>query len=268
MENGRSTDRMDTLAVEEPLEMRVTQTQDGLPVSHNIAVTMRTPGNDFELAAGFLYTERIVTTSSQILNIAHCGVGEADQENVVKVSLTPDTPFDPKLMSRNVYTTSACGICGKASIDLVRIACPKPPPTSIQISEGYLKKILGGLEEAQELFSRTGGLHAAGLFDGKGELIHLREDVGRHNAVDKIVGALLLADKIPAGDMVILVSGRASYELIQKSLMAGIPILAAVGAPSSLAVDTAKECGMTLIGFLRDGRFNVYAGGERLRQAE
>ena len=214
MENGRSTDRMDTLAVEEPLEMRVTIDKDGLPVSHNIAVTMRTPGNDFELAAGFLFTERIVTASEQIQNISYCGVGEAEQENVVKVSLTPDTPFDPERMSRNVYTTSACGICGKTSIDLVRAACPRLPAASVQFSRGYFKKILDRLEEAQELFSRTGGLHAAGLFDTEGELILLREDVGRHNAVDKIVGALLLEDRLPAGDTVILVSGRASYELV------------------------------------------------------
>jgi FdhD protein len=183
---------------------------------------------------------------------------------VWNVTLAPGTPFDPARMSRNVYTTSSCGICGKASIELVRAACVSPPVGTFNLSPAFLLDLGERVRASQAVFTRTGGLHASALFDAEGRLVLVREDVGRHNALDKVIGALFLDGKLPASNTVLWVSGRASYELVQKALVAGIPTLAAVGAPSSLAVEMAREFGMTLIGFLRDGRFNVYAGAERI----
>jgi FdhD protein len=261
-EGGRVERRPDLLAAEEPLEMRVSVEAGGHRVQHAVAVTMRTPGHDFELAAGFFLSEGIVARREAIWSIAYCQ--EADEPNVVEVRLGPGVAFDPGRFSRNVYTTSSCGICGKTSIDLVRGACPAPPVGRQRVPRDVLTALPATLRRAQPVFSRTGGLHAAGLFDPTGRLLLQREDVGRHNAVDKVIGRLLLDGSLPASDRLLLVSGRASFELVQKALAAGIPLLAAVGAPSSLAVDLARELGLTLVGFLRDQRFNVYAGEERI----
>jgi FdhD protein len=257
--------RWDLLAAEEPLEVRVSWEEGGRRVRHSVAVTMRTPGHDFELAAGFCFSEGIVPGREAIWNVAYCQ--DADEPNVVEVGLEPGVPFDPRRFSRNVYTTSSCGICGKTSIDLVRAVCPAAPaPLSggRRVPRQVLLRLPETLRQAQPVFSRTGGLHASGLFDLEGRLLLQHEDVGRHNALDKVVGALLLGGNLPASDRLLLVSGRASFELVQKALAAGIPVLAAVGAPSSLAVELARELGLTLVGFLRDGRFNVYSGEERI----
>lgn len=259
---GKAERRTDLVAAEEPLEMRVTVEESGRRVKHSVAVTMRTPGNDFELTAGFFLSEGIVASREAIWNIAYCQ--EADEPNVVEVHLAPGATFDPSRFSRNVYTTSSCGICGKTSIDLVRAVCPARPVGRERIAPEVLTRLPETLRQAQATFSRTGGLHAAGLFDAAGRLLLQHEDVGRHNALDKLIGTLLLDGALPASDRVLLVSGRASFELVQKALAAGIPVLAAVGAPSSLAVELARELGLTLVGFLRDGRFNVYSGEERI----
>jgi FdhD protein len=263
--DGAVERRSDLLAAEEPLEMRVSVEADGRRERHSVAVTMRTPGHDFPLAAGFFFTEGIVDGRDAIAAITYCREVEPEAEdNVVDVALRPGVAFDPARFSRNVYTSSSCGVCGKTSIDLVRTVCPAPPVGRRPIAPALLTSLPDVLRQAQPVFSRTGGLHAAGLFDADGRLLLLREDVGRHNAVDKVVGTLLMEGALPASERVLLVSGRASFELVQKALAAGVPTLAAVGAPSSLAVELAGEFGLTLIGFLRDGRFNVYAGEERI----
>jgi FdhD protein len=254
---GQGHRRSDVVATEEPLEIRVADIEGIHPVS----VTMRTPGADFELAAGFLFTEGIVPGRDAIELIAYCSNCEEPQRgNVVNVFLAPDVPFDPARLSRNVYTTSSCGICGKTSIDQVRTVCRWPLAARPKLPADLFLGLPEVLRRHQEGFERSGGLHAAAFFDASGELLDVREDIGRHNAMDKLIGSRLMADRLPASDVVALVSGRVSFELVQKALMAGVPVLAAVSAPSSLAIDLARESGMTLIGFLRDGRFNVYAG--------
>jgi len=261
-EAGEVERRQDLVAAEEPLELRVTVEEGGHRVRHGVAVTMRTPGHDFALAAGFFLSEGIVAAREAIWNIAYCP--EAEEPNVVDVHLKPGVSFDPQRFSRNVYTSSSCGVCGKTSIDLVRTVCPARPIGLTRIAPAVLTGLPDTLRQAQPVFSRTGGLHAAGLFDASGRLLLQHEDVGRHNALDKLIGTLFLDGALPASDRVLLVSGRASFELVQKALAAGIPMLAAVGAPSSLAVELAQEFGLTLVGFLRNGRFNVYAGEERI----
>ena len=244
VDDGRVVERPDTLAVEEPLEIRV----NGTPIS----VTMRTPGDDLDLALGFLVSEGFAQPGD-IRAATTC------DENVVDVEL-PTTPN-----GRNVYTTSSCGICGKDSIDAVRTVSPYDVRADhASIDTSVLVTLPEKLRAAQRGFERTGGLHAAGLFVGD-ELLCIREDVGRHNAVDKLVGWAVQHDKLPLAGTVLQVSGRASFELVQKAVMAGIPALAAVSAPSSLAVDLATEAGMTLVGFLRGTSYNVYAGADRLR---
>jgi FdhD protein len=261
-EAGRVERRSDVLAAEEPLEMRVTAEEGGHRVRHAVAVTMRTPGHDFELTAGFMLSEGILAAREAIWSIAYCQ--ESEEPNVVEVHLAPEVPFDPRRFSRNVYTTSSCGVCGKTSIDMVRAVCPARPVGRQRIAPKVLTGLPETLRRAQPVFSRTGGLHAAGLFDAAGRLLLLHEDVGRHNAVDKLIGTLLLDGALPASDRILLVSGRASFELVQKAAAAGIPVLAAVGAPSSLAVELATDLGLTLVGFLRGERFNVYAGEDRI----
>jgi FdhD protein len=222
---------------------------------------MRTPGSDFELAAGFLFSEGVVAGKDDIESIRYCVErGQHQLYNIVNVFLKRGVEFDPRRFTRHVFTSSSCGVCGKATLEQVRAVLPNPIKSAPELSDKFLLALPEVLRKQQSLFERTGGLHAAALFDSKGKLLLLREDVGRHNAMDKLIGALLLKNQIPASDKIVLVSGRASFELAQKALMAGIPVLAAVGAPSSLAVDLAKEFGMTLVGFLREGRFNVYAG--------
>ena len=243
----------DLLAVEEALEIRLG--------NGSLTITMRTPGNDFELAAGFLHAEGIIHDASQIRSMDRPSGGNAD---VVVVELASEAKA-PVQAQRNFVMTSACGVCGKASLqDLEVNACPILPPDDIQLSPEIIHRLPDALRQAQNIFESTGGLHAAARFDLRGDLECLREDVGRHNAVDKLVGAALLGRRMPMSTSLLLVSGRASFELVQKALMAGVPVMAAVGAPSSLAVATAERSGMTLIGFLRDGRFNVYSASHRI----
>jgi len=249
----------DALATEEPLEIRVDS--PGLE-QRRVAVTMRTPGHDFELAAGFLYTEGIVSGRADVRTVRYCDVPREEQQyNVVTVDLR--RPYDPELLQRNFYTTSSCGVCGKASLDSISVRCA-PVAEGPEVSESVVVALPDRLREAQRVFDRTGGLHAAGLFDPAGTLLELREDVGRHNAVDKLVGRALLAGELPLSERVLMVSGRLSFEIVQKAAVAGIPIVCAVSAPSSLAVDAGRRFGMTLVGFLRGSRFNIYTNAERI----
>ncbi|HEX2095656.1 MAG TPA: formate dehydrogenase accessory sulfurtransferase FdhD [Longimicrobiaceae bacterium] len=256
--------RRDSLATEEPLEIRLAR---GDEPPHRVSVTMRTPGSDFELAAGFLFTEGVVGDAREIAAIRYCVDPEVDgaqQYNVVSVVLAPGARFDPESLRRNFYATSSCGVCGKASIEAVRGGGCPAVAGDVEVPAETLLALPEKLREAQAVFERTGGLHAAALFTAGGELLRVREDVGRHNALDKLVGASLLAGELPLRDRVVLVSGRLSFELVQKAARAGAALLAGVSAPSSLAVELAEETGMTLVGFLREGRFNVYTGGERI----
>jgi len=265
LSDGVVSSRGDALATEEPLEIRV----DG----RSLVITMRTPGDDFELAAGFLVSEGVVTRQKQVRGIRYCAGATADQANtynIVDVQLDPDVELPEFTLERNFYATSSCGLCGKASLDAVRTTATwTVHDDDISLDPDQLATYPDRLRSAQRVFDRTGGLHAAGLFTPEGELVYLREDVGRHNAVDKLVGRALLDDRLPLRHTVLLVSGRASFELVQKAAMAGIPAMAAVSAPSSLAVDLAEEAGMTLVGFLRGRSMNVYTGSHRVgtRQA-
>ncbi len=255
--------RSDHVATEEPLEIRLVAGG----TSRTVAITMRTPGGDFELAAGFLRGERVIDRRAQLRQIRYCTDPELDTDqryNVVSVELS--TPSLPELgkLERHFYTTSACGVCGKASLEALEIrGCGAPPPGP-EVSAEVVLGLPDRLREAQGLFASTGGLHAAGLFDAAGEPVCVREDVGRHNAVDKVVGWALLEDRLPLTDHLLVVSGRCSFEIMQKGLVAGVPLVCAVSAPSSLAVAVARQFGMTLVGFLRENRFNVYAGQERI----
>jgi FdhD protein len=253
-------ERPDTLVVEEPLEIRV----DGRP----LAVTMRTPGSDMELAAGFLVSEGVVARAGEIASQRYCA-GATDEGlntyNVLDVVLANGVAAPDPSVERAFYTTSSCGLCGKASLDAVRTTARwSIADDPVTVTATLLTELPDRLREAQRVFDRTGGLHAAALFDAGGELLVLREDVGRHNAVDKVVGWALQHGRLPLRGTVLLVSGRASFELAQKAWMAGIPVLAAVSAPSSLAVDLADEAGMTLVGFLRGATMNVYTRGDRV----
>ncbi|HEX8868687.1 MAG TPA: formate dehydrogenase accessory sulfurtransferase FdhD [Lentzea sp.] len=255
-----ATARPDTLAVEEPLEIRVR--------GKSLAVTMRTPGDDFDLAAGFLVSEGVVRAPSDIASIRYCAGATADGSNtynVLDVGLADGVaPPDPSI-ERNFYTTSSCGLCGKASLDAVRTTATwQVAADPIRLDPRRITEFPAKLRLAQRVFDKTGGLHAAGLFDADGTLLCLREDVGRHNAVDKVVGWATRTGRLPLTNTVLMVSGRASFELVQKAVMAGIPVLTAVSAPSSLAADLAEEMGLTLVGFLRGSSMNVYTGGHRL----
>lgn len=255
-----ATERPDTLVVEEPMEIRV----NGKP----LAVTMRTPGSDVELAQGFLLTEGVIVGRQDIGVARYCN--SVDDEgrntyNVLDIALAPGVPEPSTGVERNFYTTSSCGVCGKASLDAIRTRTRHSPATdAARFPVPTVLGLPGTLREAQKIFSSTGGLHAAGLFTADGELLCLREDVGRHNAVDKLVGWALEAGRIPLRGMILMVSGRASFELVQKAVMAGIPAMAAVSAPSSLAVELSRESGMTLAGFVRGETMNIYAHPERI----
>jgi len=251
VEGESSTPIQDLLAVEEPLEIRV--------CDKSVSLTMRTPGHDRELAIGFLFTEGILSHPGQIQDVH-------SSKNSVTVSLKPEVEVDFERLERHFYTSSSCGVCGKASIEALHMqGCPVLPRESPVVATAVIHELPATLRSGQRVFDRTGGLHGAALFDAQGDLLLAREDVGRHNAVDKVIGTELLAEHIPLHDALLLVSGRASFELTQKALMAGIPILAAVGAPSSLAVETARRFNMTLLGFVRDGRFNIYSGASRIQ---
>ncbi|UII32383.1 formate dehydrogenase accessory sulfurtransferase FdhD [Fulvivirga ulvae] len=255
----------DLIAVEEPLEIRIGFGEESQREQRSISVTMRTPGHDFELALGFLFTENIISDHDEVVSIRYCydAGKQEERENVVRVELSPAVKIDFKKIERHFYTSSSCGVCSKTSIDAVKTGCPVLN-SDLRIDENIIHQAPATLRHEQQVFEYTGGLHAAGLFNEKGDLIIMREDVGRHNALDKLVGAALVKQMVPLSDYFVLVSGRASFELVQKSLMAGIPLMAAVGAPSSLAVALAEDFNMTLLGFVRNQSFNVYCGRERL----
>ena len=252
--------RPDSIAVEEPLELRVG--------GRALAVTMRTPGHDVELAHGFLLTEGVIGSAEDISNARYCD--SVDDEgrntyNVLDVGLAPGVPTPDPGVERNFYTTSSCGVCGKASLDAVRLRSRySPSADETRVAAEVLVDLPDALRRRQQVFDRTGGLHAAGLFTASGELLVVREDVGRHNAVDKVLGWALLQGKVPASGCVLTVSGRTSFELAQKAVMAGVPVIAAVSAPSSLAVELAEECGLTMVGFIRNGSMNIYTHSDRV----
>ncbi len=253
----------DVLAVEEPLEIRLVCEVEGRRVQRAVSVTMRTPGRDRELAVGFLFSEGIVTGFDRIAKIHVCGVG-----NVIRVHLKAGTEVDWARLERHFYTSSSCGVCGKTSLDAVRVVLrDRQVANGPVIEPSLIPRLPDVLREAQTVFNRTGGLHASALFARDGGLIDMREDVGRHNALDKLIGAQVLIGRVPLSEQILLLSGRASFELVQKAAMAGIPIVAAVGAPSSLAVSLARELEITLLGFVRSDRFNIYSDFGRIRSA-
>jgi FdhD protein len=256
----------DLLAVEEPLEIRLQSGKSEQRLEQTLTITMRTPGNDFELAMGFLFNEGIIQDFSQIINIRYCeNVKPEEQGNVLKISLLPEVELNFKHLQRHFYTSSSCGVCGKTSIENLQKQCRMIPATQAAMSANRIIQLPKIVRQAQTVFEYTGGLHAAALFDFAGNLIALREDVGRHNAMDKLIGYQLFSRQIPLNNSLILVSGRLSYELVQKTIMAGVPILAAIGAPSSLAVDLAQHFGLTLIGFLRENQLNIYTHPQRIQ---
>ena len=259
--SGEINETADKVAVEEPLEIQLAYSTATGSMHKNIAVTMRTPGNDDELAAGFLFTEGIIKNRTDILEIKQ----PSSDENRILVVLKENTVPVLANAARNFYSTSSCGICGKASIDAIRTTSQYGEESdNIYIDAAVFYPLQNELKKQQKVFEDTGGIHASALFNVDGNFIMLREDVGRHNALDKIIGAALLNGQLPLNNCILLLSGRASFELVQKAVMAGIKIIAAVGAPSSLAVEMAKETGITLLGFLRDDRFNIYAGKQRI----
>jgi FdhD protein len=264
MADGVATARPDTLAAEEPLEIRV--------ASRPLTVTMRTPGDDFDLARGFLVSEGVVSAASDIAAIVYCAGATADgvnTYNVLDVLLDDGVAAPDPSLERNFYTTSSCGLCGKASLEAVRtIGKWSVDRDPLRLTAETIATLPEKLRAAQRVFDRTGGLHGAALFDADGELLCVREDVGRHNAVDKVIGWAFGAGRLPLTGTTLMVSGRASFELVQKAVMAGVPALAAVSAPSSLAVDLARETGLTLIGFLRGSSMNIYSGVERIRSGQ
>ncbi|MEE8199463.1 MAG: formate dehydrogenase accessory sulfurtransferase FdhD [Thermoplasmata archaeon] len=263
--NGRTAEVSDVVAVEEPLEIQVVETREGREHAHSLSITMRTPGHDFELVAGFLSAEDVLHSPDDFWRIEYCVPEDAPQEfNVVSVVLKESVPLDLSRTLRTFYTTSACGVCGKATLDALKVREPLPlPPNEPQVQSAQLSTWPEALRREQGVFDRTGGLHAAALFDGA-TLVSSREDIGRHNAVDKVVGEQFLAGALPLHNRALMVSGRASFDILQKAVAAGIPFVAAVGAPSSLAVDLANEFGLTLVGFLREDSYNIYAGRQRV----
>ena len=271
IEDRTARRKSDEVATEEPLEIRLLAKDKGeerqrrKEESKTIAVTMRTPGNDFELALGFLFAEGVIGSRSEIARVAYCtDEGEAQQYNIVNVELKSEVLPELTGLDRHFFTSSACGVCGKSALENLQVRCA-PLASELQVSAEMISSLPAELRKQQKLFDSTGGLHAAALFDTAGNLLAVREDVGRHNALDKLVGWALMENKLPLSQCVLLVSGRASYELAQKTVAAGIPILAAISAPSSLAVEVAKEFNLTLIGFLR-GSFNIYSVPERIVQ--
>ena len=274
----------DNLATEEPLEIRLCHGRADARQIKPLSVTMRTPGNDCELAVGFLVTEAVIRDSSDIMTIDWIAVQSSGRSatsptvspfrgdrlstcNTLQVELHEDAVVNAATLNRNFYMTSSCGICGKASLLALRTVCPMRGIDSFAVDSSLLFDLPAQVRQSQRLFELSGGLHAAALFDSSGQLLSVREDVGRHNAVDKLIGAELIADRVPLRDRMLFLSGRASFELLQKAVMGGLPMVVAIGAPSSLAVQVAKEFGITLVGFLRDRQFNIYNRPERVRFA-
>lgn len=268
LKNGVQQKDTDLLAVEEPMEIRLDFGNKSERKSQPISVTMRTPGYDFELALGFLFTEGIIQSPLDVHMIRYCTDMQTieNKNNIVRVYLNENVIVDTERLKRNFYTSSSCGVCGKESIESVRTQCKPVAVTNITAAPEIILGLPATLRKKQNVFEYTGGLHASALFDQKGNLLLLREDVGRHNALDKLIGASIFGKEtnIDLSNSILLLSGRASFELLQKAAMAGIPIVCAVGAPSSLAVQIAKTFGITLIGFLREERFNIYSGSERI----
>lgn len=264
--SSQTTD--DIIVVEEPLEIRLGFGPMDMREETNVSITMRTPGNDFELATGFLFTEGIIKSGEDILSIKYCTNHQKKEQqyNIVRIELMPVVEFEATAFNRNFYMTSACGICGKASIDAIAVHCVKSEINDdFKIDKQLVFSLSDKLKQKQTIFNNTGGIHAAALFSMNGDLLLTMEDVGRHNALDKLIGSLVALNKLQlAENAVLFLSGRASFELLQKATMAGVKIVCAVGAPSSLAVETAEEFGITLIGFLRDGRFNIYTHKNRI----
>jgi FdhD protein len=258
--DGAAVRKDDYLAAEEPLEIRIGE--------NPLSVTMRTPGHDLELAAGFLFTEGLVQRREQIIALENAASDDDGKRgNVVRAEVAAEALPDFDKLRRHFFATSSCGICGKASIDAVRSRLLRTPNPDFRVEPKLIVSLPDALRSEQDVFERTGGLHAAALFDGRGDLLIVREDIGRHNAVDKVIGWALLNDRIPLSDCIMLVSGRGGFEIIQKAISAGIPVVASVSAPSSLAVQLARELRLTLIGFLRGNRFVVYAGEDRVAKS-
>lgn len=250
----------DIVAVEEPLEIQLQYGKVDQRINKPVSVTMRTPGNDAELALGFLYTEGIIKKISEVENVTQNGL----DSNKIVVSLKPHIDPELKKLERNFYTSSSCGVCGKASIDAVSIVCERLPNDTFLISTEVIKHLAHSIRNEQAVFSSTGGIHASALFDLEGNFLFLREDVGRHNALDKLIGLALKNELLPLGKHILVLSGRASFELLQKAAIAGIKIVVAIGAPSSLAIQLAHDFNITLIGFVKAERFNIYSGEQRI----
>lgn len=256
----------DLVVSEEPLEIRLGFGPEDDRQQLSLSVTMRTPGNDEALCLGFLFTEGIINSIDEVISVKYCedlGRNEGT-ENLMRVELRPSVEISSEQFKRNFYTTSSCGVCGKATIDAIKVSCKALSSINIQVEKEVLYKLPDLLRASQDVFKHTGGLHASGLFDVQGKVIAHHEDVGRHNALDKLIGSGLMAASLPFSNSILVLSGRISFELVQKALRAGIQVIAAVGAPSSLAVNLAEEFGMTLIGFLKTDRFNIYTGKERV----
>ncbi len=249
--------RDDEVAIEEPLEIRAAWHSSGEPREKNISVTMRTPGDDFDLAVGFLFTESLIDGGGDIESVRHWG-----SPNRVRVALGLHAHLDISKLDRHFYTTSSCGICGKTSIEALRVVT-SPLPPALPIDRDVIHRLPPLLQAAQPAFRATGSVHGAAIFDRAGTLLRAREDVGRHNAVDKVIGSFVRDNATPLHEAILAVSSRASFEIVQKAIMAGIPTVASVGGPSSLAIELSREFGVTLLGFVRDGRFNVYSGEVR-----
>ena len=264
IDNGQLQRRKDVLATEEPMEILLRAGQE----QRTVAITMRTPGNDYELAAGFLYNEGILHNKREIANMTYCVDGNQQEYNSLRIQLTADSLPELHQLERHFFTNSACGVCGTTMLDDISERNLPAIPAGPAIDFSLITSLPDKLRHAQDLFESTGGLHAAALFDLNGDLLAIREDVGRHNALDKLIGWGLLNDQLPFHNKVLMVSGRASYELLQKSFVAGVPIFCAVSAPSSLAVEVAERFGITLVGFLRGNHFNVYTGIERIKTIE
>lgn len=257
----------DRVAIEEPLEIRLGYSTPGGRTAASVSITMRTPGHDADLAIGFLFSESIITQATDISAVEHCGPAAPDSGsyNTIRVDLDSSVTVDLGRLQRHFYTTSSCGVCGKSSLDALAATGAKVlADNGVRFTRGTLISMPGALRATQETFDETGGLHAAAVFNAEGKILFTREDVGRHNAVDKVIGALLAQDLLPASNLGLMVSGRASFELMQKTLVAGIPLLAAVSAPSSLAIQLAQEFNVSLVGFLRGDTFNIYSGGDRI----
>ncbi len=256
----------DLIVTEEPLEIRLGYGSEEARDQMTLAVTMRTPSHDEELCLGFLFSEGVIDSMKEVLSVKYCDdLGTVENhENVMRVELSPSVSLDPDQFNRNFYTTSSCGVCGKAAIEAINVSCTPLPKDSIQIEQSLIFDLPQKLREAQEVFRHTGGLHASAIFDLEGNLKAHREDVGRHNALDKLIGHFLVAGYEQLKNSILLLSGRISFELVQKAVRAGIPVIAAVGAPSSLAVELAKDFGVTLIGFLGEKKFNIYNAKQRI----